>query len=285
MTKTTPRKAGASKSPTPNKASSVAETLTKPDLHQDWIVNYRNAAVNRFTAMALDAVIRRIDLKPGAKVLDAGCGSGTNSIWLTQRGFGVTGIDFSDFALGKAEERARGEGLEGRIGFSRADLTNLAMTDASFDAVFCIGVLMHIPEVEAALDQLVRVLKPGGVLIIQEANANAPETYAFRLYWKLRRRGIRVERKPCGVEVWSETSAGPLLSRKMSIPWLTRFLGGRGLKRLVRMPSELTEAYVYFGNPMLRKVFHGVNALWFKARGPAAASLGNLMAFRKHGRP
>jgi SAM-dependent methyltransferase len=250
---------------------SVPDTLSKPDIHLAWMENLRTDEVNTFGFAALERVLRQTDLKPDAAVLDAGCGTGTNSAWLAKRGFKVTGADFSEFALSEAE----GEGID----YRREDLTALSLEDASFDAVICIGVLMHIPEVEEALQELVRVLRPGGYLIISEANANAPETYAFRAYWRIARRNIRVNRKACGVEVWSETAAGPLLSRKISATWLKRFLGDQGMKLVTRTTGELTELYVYSGR--FRKTAHRLNRLWFRRHGPPSLALGNYYLFRK----
>ncbi len=138
---------------------------------------------------------------------------------------------------------------------------------------------MHIPEVEKALAELARVVKPGGYLIIAEANANAPETYAFRAYWRLARKNMRVERKESGVEVWSETAAGMLLSRKTSAAWLKRFLGERGLKRVTRTTGEVSELYIYSGR--IRRLTHRLNRLWFKLHGPSSLALGNYYLFHK----
>ena len=250
---------------------SVPDTLSKPDVHRAWIENLRTDEVNTFGFAALERVLRQTDLKPGAAVLDAGCGTGTNSVWLAKRGFKVTGADFSEFALSEAA----GDG----INYRREDLTALSLEDASFDAVICVGVLMHIPDVEKALQELVRVLRPGGYLIIAEANANAPETYAFRAYWRIARRNIRVARKARGVEVWSETTAGPLLSRKTSATWLMRFLGDRGMRLVTRTTGELTELYIYSGR--IRKAVHRLNRLWFRLQGPPSLALGNYYLFRK----
>jgi ubiquinone/menaquinone biosynthesis C-methylase UbiE len=261
--------------------NTVADTLAKPDVHKDWIAHYRTDQVNRFTADALGIALRKLALSPGFKVLDAGCGSGTNSLWLAEQGFAVTGVDFSDFALGKAQQQARSANLKERIDFRLGDLTHLEFGDASFDAVFCIGVLMHIPEIEKALVELVRVLRPGGTLIVAECNAAAPETYLFRFYWKIAGRHVRVKRKPSGIEVWSETPAGPLLSRKMSIGWLENFLADRGVKRVLRMTGELTELYVYVRSSLLRRLIHGLNKAWLRLRGFPSVALGNILVFRK----
>ena len=250
---------------------SVADTLSKPDVHRAWIETLRTDEVNACRFAALARLLRRTDLKPGATVLDAGCGTGTNSVWLADRGFKVTGADFSEFALSEV----KGEGID----YRREDLTSLSFADSSFDAVICIGVLMHIPEVEKALGELARVVKPGGYLIIAEANANAPETYAFRAYWRLARKNVRVERKATGVEVWSETAAGTLLSRKTSAAWLKRFLGEHGLKRVTRTTGEVTELYIYSGR--IRRAMHRLNRLWFRLHGPPSLALGNYYLFKK----
>lgn len=254
---------------------SVADTLSKSDVHRDWIENLRTDEVNRFGFAALERMLERTNLAAGAEVLDAGCGTGTNSRWLDERGFRVTGADFSEFAL--EEARAASHGID----YRREDLTRLSFPDGSFDAVACIGVLMHIPAIEDALRELVRVLRPGGWLLIAEANARAPETYLFRAYWRLRRRSIKVVRKPSGIEAWAETSAGPLLSRKTSARWLTRFLREAGMKRIRRTTGELTELYAYTSNTRVRTLLHRLNELWFRLRGPPSVAIANYYLFTK----
>ncbi|WP_313816427.1 class I SAM-dependent methyltransferase [Citricoccus sp.] len=61
-------------------------------------------------------------LRPGA-ALDAGCGTGTEALWLAHRGWQVTGADISATALATATVRAEGEGLAGRVSWTQADLT------------------------------------------------------------------------------------------------------------------------------------------------------------------
>ena len=228
---------------------SVADTLSKPDVHRAWIETLRTDEVNAFGFAALERLLQRTDLKPGAAVLDAGCGTGTNSVWLAERGFKVTGADFSEFALSEA----KGEGID----YRREDLTSLSFADFELRCRH----LHRRPDAH-----------PGGregawgtgqgreawrVLFIAEANSNAPETFAFRAYWRLARKNVRVERKASGVEVWSETAAGTLLSRKTSAAWLKRFLRERGVKRVTRTTGEVTELYIYSGR--IRRAMHRLN--------------------------
>ena len=121
---------------------SVANTLLKPDVHRAWIETLRTDEVNAFGFAALERVFGG-GLEAGASVLDAGCGTGTFR-WLAERGFKVTGADFSEFALSEA----KGEGIAYRGRFDFAQLR-----DASFDAVICIGVL-STPGGEKALAEL-----------------------------------------------------------------------------------------------------------------------------------
>ena len=66
---------------------SVPDTLSKPDIHRAWIENLRTDEVNTFGFAALERLLLQTDLRPGAALLDAGCGTGTNSVWLAKRGF------------------------------------------------------------------------------------------------------------------------------------------------------------------------------------------------------
>jgi SAM-dependent methyltransferase len=247
---------------------SVTDTLAKSGIHEEWIETLRTEESKLFGFDGLDRVLRQTDLKPGSTILDAGCGTGTNSEWLADRGFRVTGADFSDFALSKAK---------GDVDYRKEDLTKLSFPDASFDAVVCIGVLMHIPDLEDALSELVRVLKPNGWLILSEANSYSPESYAFRLHWWLSARPVLVERKRCGLEVWSRTKGGPLLSRQISAGWLQGYLAVRGVNLVDRSPGQLTELPAYVRS----KWPHRLNRWWIRLRGPASLAANNYFLFRK----
>jgi 2-polyprenyl-3-methyl-5-hydroxy-6-metoxy-1,4-benzoquinol methylase len=255
---------------------SVSDTMANSAIHEEWVEAYRNEQAERSTHRLLERTFGYVNLPRGAEILDAGCGTGTNSRWLARRGFQVTGVDLSQFALDKAGESAPD------VAFRQASLTDLPFADGSFDAILCHGVIMHIPDFEKALDELVRVLRPDGYLVLSEANARSIEMMAFRLYWKRSRR-VRVETKAHGIETWSETAEGPLIARKFRIPWLVRDMQRRGVTLRKRLSGELTELYIYFRSPRMRRFFHGLNSLWFKLHGPAGPALGELLVFRKSG--
>jgi ubiquinone/menaquinone biosynthesis C-methylase UbiE len=98
----------------------------------------------------------------GKKVLDMGCGSGRYTIALAKAGAGhVTGIDLDKKSFRRAEEWCRQK--EFPVEFHEGNFHNLPFEDNSFDFVFCNGTLHHSSSISRGLQELRRVLKPGGV--------------------------------------------------------------------------------------------------------------------------
>ena len=125
----------------------------------------------------------KIKLHPDDKVLDIGCGSGrhTCSAAMLENVFSV-GADLSPEDVAMADERLRENEpyIKGRYGTLSADITNLPFADGAFDLVICSEVLEHIPEHHSALTELVRVLKPGGNLVV-----SVPSWLPERICWAL----------------------------------------------------------------------------------------------------
>ena len=84
------------------------------------------------TSREVDSILRMMNLKSRARILDLCCGYGRHSIELAQKGFAVTGYDLSDFFLKKAKEEAGALGL--KIGFIKGDMRKLPF-EGRFDAV------------------------------------------------------------------------------------------------------------------------------------------------------
>jgi ubiquinone/menaquinone biosynthesis C-methylase UbiE len=116
---------------------------------------------------ARDAYLGRLGIADGERVLDVGCGSGAVTRAIARRvgdrGVAV-GLDPSPALLDVARELAREAGLGDRIEFHEGSALRLPFPDRSFDAVLCATVLSHVPGGEAAIPELVRVLRPGGRL-------------------------------------------------------------------------------------------------------------------------
>jgi SAM-dependent methyltransferase len=106
----------------------------------------------------LDGVIAGLGLPSGARILDAGCGSGRNMVELAHYGT-VTGIELSNTSVELARERGVGEVLEGSI-------LELPFADHSFDLAVSLDVIEHLEDDLAALRELRRAVAPGGALLV-----------------------------------------------------------------------------------------------------------------------
>jgi SAM-dependent methyltransferase len=113
------------------------------------------------------------DFFAGKKILDAGCGNGRFAYYAAKYGAEVWAID-----LGPAVEVARRNTQSRNVHVVQADLNNPPFAFESFDFIYSIGVLHHLPNPEAAFQNLLRFLKPGGEVQIY-------------LYWKPEQRPIK----------------------------------------------------------------------------------------------
>jgi len=98
------------------------------------------------------------------EALDAGCGTGFLSFELARRGHRVTGVDFAPAMLAEARRKAAERTISVR--FEEADAEHLPFPPASFDLAISRHVLWTLPHPEAAIDEWVRVLRPGGRLVV-----------------------------------------------------------------------------------------------------------------------
>jgi ubiquinone/menaquinone biosynthesis C-methylase UbiE len=96
--------------------------------------------------------------------LDAGCGTGFLSFELASRGHRVTGVDFAPAMLAEARRKALERAISVR--FEEADAEHLPFPPGSFDLAISRHVLWTLPHPEAAIDEWVRVLRPGGRLVV-----------------------------------------------------------------------------------------------------------------------
>jgi len=106
----------------------------------------------------LERAIERLGLPAGARILDAGCGSGRNMVELARHG-SVTGVELSDASVELARERDSGEVLEGSV-------MDMPIDDDTFDLVVSLDVIEHLDDDVGALRELRRVTRPGGALLV-----------------------------------------------------------------------------------------------------------------------
>ena len=112
--------------------------------------------------------IERLGLRPGARVLDACCGTGASAIPAAEAvgsgGF-VLGVDLAEDLLEIAREKARSRNL-GHVTFRAGDILDLGLPEGEFDAVVCVFGIFFVPDMEAAVRELWRLVGPGGQLAI-----------------------------------------------------------------------------------------------------------------------
>ncbi len=128
---------------------------------------------------------RQIPLRAGMRVLDAGCGSGRHLCESFRTpGVDVAGVDLNRDDLGKAKGflSLMAKEQKGRWLVAQADVTKLPFADGSFDVVICSEVLEHIEDNRTAVAELVRVLKPGGDLVV-----TVPRFWPERICWAISR--------------------------------------------------------------------------------------------------
>ena len=106
---------------------------------------------------------------PGSRALDLGCGAGFLAVAMARRGFSVDAIDSSQ-AMVELTRRTVATAGRSDIAVARGDAGALGFPDASFDLVVAIAVLPWVPHAEPVIDEIARVLKPGGYAVVTVDN-------------------------------------------------------------------------------------------------------------------
>ena len=101
-----------------------------------------------------------------AAVADLGCGTGTLSVLLAAEGYAVTGLDFAPQMIRAARAKARAAGVSAR--FELSDAAAPTLPAASFDVVLARHVLWAMPDTDDTLEAWLRLLLPGGLLLLVE---------------------------------------------------------------------------------------------------------------------
>ena len=156
------------KDPLPETFKTVPQsTPVHESRHGEYVIGYsdiflrllqrRSAARNAAHLLPL--------LQPGMNVLDIGCGPGSITLGLAQAVYPgrVTGLDRNRRQVALAKRAAAVAGAENAV-FTPGNALDLPFLDESLDAVHCHGFLMHSPRIRVQLAEIVRVLKPGGIL-------------------------------------------------------------------------------------------------------------------------
>jgi ubiquinone/menaquinone biosynthesis C-methylase UbiE len=171
--------------PTPEAKSrpGLRQALESKDPHRQSFADYRQNIRKHYDGLpgALTAVTglltghealagrlispKGFDIRGCKQILDAGCGNGRYTRFLLREADAdamITGFDYSQQMLLRARERLHTD----RATQVAADLTRLPYADAGFDAIVCGWVLEHLPDPRPGLQELARVLRPGGKLLL-----------------------------------------------------------------------------------------------------------------------
>jgi SAM-dependent methyltransferase len=149
----------------------------------------------------LAKVLKYTDPKPGMRILDVGCGRGESLVWLAYQGVEAWGLDYAVDALRLAAQAVQALGLEGseRCRLLAANARHLPFVPKVFDRVLMLDIVEHLHpwELEQALSEIWRILRPGGKLVVH----TAPNLWYYRFGYPLfrifeRLRGVRLPKDP-----------------------------------------------------------------------------------------
>ncbi len=135
-----------------------------PDTWNATAAGYAELAVGQFARYAEEA-LRLVPPEKAQRVLDVGAGPGTLTLLAAPRVAEVTAIDFAPGMLEQLALRAIREGIRD-VEAMVMDAQSLELPDQGFDAVFCMFVLMFVPDRPRALAEMRRVLRPGGRAVV-----------------------------------------------------------------------------------------------------------------------
>jgi ubiquinone/menaquinone biosynthesis C-methylase UbiE len=131
----------------------------------------------------------------GKDVLDVGCGSGIATQMLVEAGAKVVAVDLTDWAVATTKQRLAAFGLDAEV--RQGDAESLPFADGSFDLVFSWGVIHHSSDMDRALDELVRVCRRGGKVVLMVYHRRSLFFIVYRTFQRFlpvaRRLGLHFE--------------------------------------------------------------------------------------------
>jgi 2-polyprenyl-6-hydroxyphenyl methylase/3-demethylubiquinone-9 3-methyltransferase len=214
----------------------------------DWERRYQKAS---FRARLI-AVAECLDGKylSGTEWLDAGCGTGTLSRWLAERGCSVLGVDAAPRMIASAAMLANSGFGPGSLRFQCVEtISHLALDKHSVDGILCSSVLEYVSDPDACLAEFARVLRPGGILVI-----SVPSTYSI----------IRRAQITCN-----------LVGRLLGKNWVTYLNHSKHqysrskFERILKSHDFRSEKVLAFGGPLprwIQRTHFGGSLLMFVAR-------------------
>jgi len=154
--------------------------------HQDFYEYYATESQSETTLQRFRGIQEaglRVAEKAGMglklDIADIGCGAGTQSRLWGERGHRVYGVDVNEPLIRLAEKRAVGQGLD--IKFEVGSATALPWSDRSMDVCLVPELLEHVVDWQSCMNEVARVLRPGGLLYLSTTNVLCPRQQEFNL--------------------------------------------------------------------------------------------------------
>jgi len=210
------------------------------------------------------ALERWLDVTPGTRVLDVGCGVGRWSSMLARRGARVTGMDLSPTMINEAKRRADASGVGDRCRFLVQDLARLD-TGEQFDLVIGVTVLQHILDPAALRDAVQRMsahLAPQGRMVLLEAaparTAKRCDTTVFRA--RLRSTYIDMFQE-CGLQLRALTGVDPAPFKTWLLPHVRQLPRPLALLLIGLVTTLSAPIDMLFGRRAVERSWHAVFVL------------------------
>jgi ubiquinone/menaquinone biosynthesis C-methylase UbiE len=187
--------------------------------------------------------LARLEVAPGTRMLDIGCGAGQIAIPAARAGAEVTGIDIASNLIEQARQRAADAGV--KVRFEEADAEELPFPDASFDLVVSLIGAMFAPRPDRVAAEMLRVCRPGGRI----AMANwTPEGLVGQMF-KILGKQLPPPLMPSPLKWGDEACVRERFGQRVSKLTTTRRLYPM---RYPFSPAEVVEFFFQFFGPALR---------------------------------
>jgi len=247
----------------------LKKTFDDDSIHSQWDLSYRcNRLQNTLDDQIIGWIIDKIKPPRDALFLDAGCGAGHHTLRIAKKGFRCVGVDISETIVKRAKKTAEQSCLASRVCFICDALEDLKLPSDFFDVVHCRGVLMHIPDWQKALANLCRVIKPGGKIVLMEANITSVGTFLTLLLRRLKGGKSTKTQTPAGIEFWTERGGQPFLFRIADVRYLARQLRTFDIDDVKKFATEFWDINK-FPRGALRNAAIMFNRFWFSCQLPA----------------
>jgi cyclopropane fatty-acyl-phospholipid synthase-like methyltransferase len=207
----------------------------------DWDEDYYPPLAIALYDRSIPWMLQAMGAKPGDLVLDGGCGPGVHSIRAAEYGCRVDAIDLSETMLDHARQRAAAAGFADKITFNQANLVEYA-PEKPYDFAFSWGVIIHVPQVDEALENLTNAVAPGGSLALQLVMEGSADFMLERFLRTILRKPLKEKEKTdLGTGNWYTMNGERLWVQRFNLRDLDARMSSLGFTRTARRAAEATE--------------------------------------------